>query len=85
MVGISRPADEPSSLYRPGTFEGFVARLLLPPIVIEPAGVRVIGVLAILLAVWTDVLFYRTDPGREGRPDLVFLVPVLAGKPPKKD
>ncbi|RJQ07146.1 MAG: hypothetical protein C4558_10135, partial [Dehalococcoidia bacterium] len=63
MVDISRPAAEPSSPYRPGTFEGFIARLLLPPIVIEPAGVRVIGVLAILLAVWTDILFYRSGVG----------------------
>ncbi|RJQ07147.1 MAG: hypothetical protein C4558_10140 [Dehalococcoidia bacterium] len=43
--------------------EGFVARMLLPPIVIRPAGVRAIGVLAILLAIWTDILFHRSGLG----------------------
>lgn len=63
MVGISRPAAEPSPPYRPGTLEGFVARLLLPPVVVQPAGIRLIGALAILLAAWTDLLFYNSNPG----------------------
>lgn len=63
MVGVSKPAVEPSRPYSPGTIEGFVARLIVPPIAIQPASVRIIGVLAALLAVWTDVLFHRTDLG----------------------
>ena len=63
MVGFSKPAAEPSHPYHPGMLEGFVARLIVPPIAIQPANVRVIGVLAALLAVWTDVLFHRTDLG----------------------
>lgn len=63
MVGFSKPAAEPSHPYHPGMLEGFVARLLVPPVVIQPAGVRLIGALAVLLAVWTDVLFYRSGAG----------------------
>ena len=63
MVGVSKPAVDPSRPYRPGTIEGFVAGLITPPLALPGTQIRVLAGFAALIAVWTDLLFYRTDLG----------------------
>jgi hypothetical protein len=44
-------------------FAGYVERLLAPPLALSAAQARMLAGFAALIAIWTDVLFHRTDLG----------------------
>lgn len=53
----------PSPTLPMSAFAGYVERLLAPHLALTAAQVRLLAGFAALIAIWTDVLFYRTDLG----------------------
>ncbi|TAJ16674.1 MAG: DUF4173 domain-containing protein [Dehalococcoidia bacterium] len=59
----SQTTSQPSPTLPMSAFAGYIARLIAPPLALSAGQVRLLAGFAALIAVWTDVLFHRTDLG----------------------
>ena len=61
-LGEPSQADvHPSPTLPMSAFAGYVARLVAPPLALSAAQVRVLAGFAALIAIWSDVLFHRSE------------------------